>query len=74
MVYDAKYKSFHGEGPKVLTPKEMLQRLTIALAQVKVESTSANLINEIRQIIYFLYQEKKIIKKIYNNIMNSIKL
>ena len=52
----------------------MLQRLLIAIAQVKVGNTSENLLNEIRQIIYSLYWEKEITKKVYNNIMNSIKL
>ena len=41
----------------------MLQRLPIALAQVKVDNTSENLVNEIRQIIYSLYQAKKLPKK-----------
>ena len=40
---------------KILSPKQMLQRLPIALAQVKASNTSENLLNEIRQIIYFLY-------------------
>ena len=52
----------------------MLQRLPIALLQVKTGNTSENLLNEIRQIIYSLYREKEITKKIYNNIMISIKL
>ena len=52
----------------------MPQRLPIALAQVKPGNTSGNLLNEIKQIIYYLYQEKEITKKVYNNIMNSIKL
>ena len=55
MVSEAKYKSVHGIGLNILTPKEMLQRLPIALAQVKAENTSENLLNEIRQIIYSLY-------------------
>ena len=52
----------------------MLQRSPIALAQVKAGNTSKNLLNEIRQIIYSLYQEKEITKKVYNNMTNSIKL
>ena len=59
---------------KILTPKQMLQRLPIALAQVKGGNTSEILLNEIRQVIYFLYRTKKITEKVYNNIMNSIKL
>ena len=49
----------------------MLQRLLIALAQVKAGSTSENVLNEIRQIIYFLYRAKEITKEVFNNIMNS---
>ena len=59
---------------KILTPKQMLQRLPIALAQVKAGNTSENLLNEIRQIIYSLYRAKIITKIEYNNTMNSIKL
>ena len=42
---------------KILTPKQMLQRLPIAFAQVKAGNTYENLLNEIRQIIYYLYRE-----------------
>ena len=55
---------------KTLTTKQM----TIALAQVKAGNTSENLLNEIRQIMYSLYQAKKITKELYSNIMNSIKI
>ena len=58
----------------MLRPKQMLQRLPIALAQVKVGNTSENLLNEIRQIIYFFYRAKENTKKVYNTTMNSIKL
>ena len=47
---------------KVLTPKQMLQRLPIALAQVKAGNNSERLLNEIRQIVYSLYQFKQITK------------
>ena len=40
---------------KILTPKEMLQKLPIALAHVKAGNSSENLLNEIRQIVYSLY-------------------
>ena len=39
---------------KILSPKQMLQRLPIALEQVKAGNTSENLLNEIRQFIYSL--------------------
>ena len=48
---------------KVLSPKQMLQRLPVALAQVQVGITSENLPNEIHQIIYSLHQAKEITKK-----------
>ena len=40
----------------------MLQRLPIALAQVKAGNNLENLLNEIMQIVYYLYQSKKITK------------
>ena len=48
-----------GKGLKILTPKQTLQILPIALAQVKAGNTSENLLNQIRQFIYFLYRIKK---------------
>ena len=50
----------------------MLQRSTIALAQVKAGNNSQSLLNEIRQIVYSLYQSRQITKKVYNNINKSI--
>ena len=52
----------------------MLQRLLIVLAQLKAGNRYENLLNEIRQTIYSLFREKEVTKKVYNNIMNSIKL
>ena len=42
----------------------MIQRLPIALAQVKAGNTSGNLPREFRQIIYSLYREKEITEKV----------
>ena len=41
----------------------MLQRLPIALAQVKEGNNSENLLNEIRKYVYSLYLSKEITKK-----------
>ena len=68
--YDAKQNETEGKGLKILTPKQMLQRLPIALAQVKAGYNSESLLNEIKQIVYSLYQSKQITKKVYNNISN----
>ena len=51
----------------------MLERLPIALAQVKAGNNSKSLLNEIRSIVYSLYQSKEITKKVYNSIIKSIK-
>ena len=69
-IYDSK----QGTGLKILTPKQMLQRLPISLALIKASSNSKSLLNEIRQIVYSLYQVKEITKKVYNNIIKSIKV
>ena len=52
----------------------MLQRLPIALAQVKAGNNSESLLNKIRQIVYSLYQSTKITKKVYNNIIKPIQI
>ena len=52
----------------------MLQRLPIALTQIKAGNTSEKLLNEIRQIIYSLNREKEITTKVYKNLINSIKV
>ena len=52
----------------------MLQRLPIALVQVKTGNKSENLLNEIRQIVYSLYLLKEITKKVCNKIVKSIQI
>ena len=59
-VSEAENKTKSGEELKILSPKQMLQRLPIALAQVKAGNTSEKLLNGIRQTIYYLYQAKEI--------------
>ena len=76
IIFDSSYKAKQdetkGTGLKILTPKQMLQRLTIALAQAKAGKNSESLLNEIRKIVYSLYQSKQTTKKVYNNIIKSI--
>ena len=59
-IYRSKHDETKGRGLKILTHKQMLQRLPIALAQVKAGNNSESLLNEIRQIVYSLYQSKQI--------------
>ena len=73
-IFQVSKESQERKGLKILTPNQMLKRLPIALAQVKAGNNSESLLNEIRQIVYSLYRSKEITKKVYNNIINSIKV
>ena len=73
-IFHRLQESQEGEGLKILIPNQMLKRLPIALAQVIAGNNSESLLNEIRQIVYSLYRSKEITKKVYNNIINSIKV
>ena len=55
-----------GTGLKILIPK--------VLAQAKVSNDSESVLNEIIQIVYSLYQSKKLAKKVYNSIIKSIQI
>ena len=74
-LYDSRQKivgETKGTGLMILTPKQMLQRLPIALAQVKAGNNWESLLNEVRQIVYSLYQAKQITKKVHNNIIKFL--
>ena len=75
MILEAKrLAKQEGEEFKILTLNQMLKRLPIALAEIKADKNSESLLNEIRQIAYSLYRSKEITKKVYNNIIKSIKV
>ena len=61
-----------GSGLRILTPSQMLSRLPISLAQLKAKNNSKKLKSEIRQLLYSLYRSKKLTKKIYSNLINTI--
>ena len=61
-----------GEGLKILTNKQMLNRLCILLAQIQAGDNSKSLKNELRQILYSLYRSKVLTKTVYNNLIKSI--
>ena len=61
-----------GEGLKILTNKQMLNRLPILLAQIKAGNNSIKLKNELRQILYSLYRSKVLTKTVYNNLIKSV--
>ena len=61
-----------GKGFKILKPSPMLSRLPISLAQLKAGNNSEKLKNEIKQLLYSLYQSRKLIKEIYKSLINII--
>ena len=63
IIFEAKYRATKGTGLKILSPKQMLKILPIALAQVKAGNNSEILLNEIRQIAYSLHKSRQITKK-----------
>ena len=64
LLSEAKCRVKYGRDLKILTFQIFFQRFPIALAQAKAGNTSKNLLNEIREIIYSLYQSKEITKKV----------
>ena len=63
IVSEAKYKRKYREGLKILPPKQMLQRLPIALAQVKAGNTFKNLEMKPDKLYILCIKEKKLLKK-----------
>ena len=66
-------KNQEGQGLEILTPDQVLSRLQISLAQLKVGSNSEKLKNEIRQPLYSLYRSKKLSKAIYDGLISTTK-
>ena len=62
-----------GSALKILTNKQMLNRLPILLAQIQAGNNSIKLKSEIRQILYSLYRSKVLTKTVYNNLIKSIR-
>ena len=65
-------QSQQGEGLKILTPNQMLNRLPIALSQLQAGNNSDKLKNEIRQLLYSLYRLKNMAEQIYKNLIGII--
>ena len=63
----AERRNQEGKDIKILTPNQMLCRLSISLAQLKAGSNSEKIKNEIRQLLYSLYHSKNVTKQVYNN-------
>ena len=67
------YEELLGSGLKILTNKQMLNRLLILLAQIQAGNNSNKLNNEARQILYSLYRSKVLTKTVYNNLIKAIR-
>ena len=68
----SKYKPY--TGLEIWTLKQMLQILLTALSQIKASNNSENLLNETIQIVYVLYQSRRITKNVNNYIIKSIQI
>ena len=68
----AERRNQQGEGVKILTPNQMLSRLSISLAPLEAGNNSEELKNEIRQLLYSLYRSKNITKQVYNNLIKPM--
>ena len=68
----AEQRKQQGQGVKILTPKQLITRLSILLAQLQARDNSQKLKNELRQLLYSLYRSKKLTKTIYKHLMNAI--
>ena len=61
-----------GQGIKILTPNQMLNRLPIGLAQLQAGNNSKKLKNEIRQLLYSLYRSKNMTEQVYKSLIGII--
>ena len=72
IIYFNQLEQQERKGLKLLTPKQMLSRLPITLAQLNAGNNSEKLKNEIRQLLYSLYRSKKLTKQLYTNLIDII--
>ena len=66
------YEELSGSRLKILTNKQMLNRLPILLAQIQAGNNSTKLKNEARQILHSLYRSKVLTKTVYNNLIKAM--
>ena len=72
MILKLNKQNQQGQGIKILTPNQMLNRLPIALAQLQAGNNSNKLKNEIRQLLYSLYRSGNMTEQIYKNLVGII--
>ena len=54
LAFDARHHAIYEKGPKILTSKQMLQKLQIPFVQVKASNTSENLFKSLSNNTFFL--------------------
>ena len=69
---EAAAKRQQGQILKIVTPSELITRLSILLSQLKAGNNSQKLKHEIQRIVYSLYRSENVSKPIYNHLTNSI--
>ena len=69
---EAAAKRQQGQILKIVTPSELITRLSILLSQLKAGNNSQKLKHEIQRIVYSLYRSENVSKAIYNHLTNSI--
>ena len=65
-------KNQQGQGIKILTPNQMLNRLPITLAQLQAGNNTNKLKTEIRQLLYSLYRSTNITEQVYKSLIGTI--
>ena len=68
----AQRRNQQGQGLKILTPDQMLSRLPVSLAHLKLENNSEKCKNEIRQLLYSLYRSNKLTKQLHKSLIDII--
>ena len=72
LEFALKEQKQRGQGLKILTPNQMLNRLPLSLAQLNAGNNSEKLKNELRQLLYSLYRSKKLTKQLYKSLIDII--
>ena len=68
----AQRRNQQGQGLKILTPNQMLSRLPVSLAHLKLENNSEKCKNEIRQLLYSLYRSNQLTKQLHKSLIDII--
>ena len=72
LEFALKEQKQRGQGLKILTPNQMLNRLPLSLAQLNAGNNSEKLKNELRQLLYSLYRSRKLTKQLYKSLVDII--